>query len=73
MRVSRQRKRIAALLTGSAFMVAIFLFFYQRNGVWLLRRVSFGLSPLFLYLIELWRRATLKWGGVQLMGVSKVP
>lgn len=79
MRVSRQWHRIAVLLIGSTLMTTIVegarLLYWQGTeqmqlGQSIIRWVAIVLSMLFPFLIELWRRAALKWDGAGLSRVS---
>ena len=74
MRAAQQRERIASLLIGSALMATVaagaHLLFWQKTELWdhlpytMVTWISIVLSTLSPFLIELWRRATLKWDAV---------
>jgi hypothetical protein len=80
MRASQQRQRIVSLLVGSALMATVaagvHLLLWQKTELLehlpltIVQWISIVLSTLFPYLIELWRRATLKWDAVQLSSPS---
>ena len=75
MRAGQQWQRIASLLIGSALMATaaagVHLLFWQKTELWdylpytIVHWISIVLSTLFPYSIELWRRATLKWDGME--------
>ena len=80
MRAGQQRQRIASLFIGSALMATIaagaHILFWQKTELWnylpytMVHWISIVLSTLSPFLIELWRRATLKWDAVELSSIS---